>query len=136
MGYFLYPSRGWHRVCKLFLHPIRNVLTVSRVPEKSAKPTSPKSLKVAPGDEAESFEASLQRREFVIIGRARDCDVVIQDPKASRQHCKLTRREDGFMLEDLGSRNGTYVDGKKISEPLVLKANQAFKVGDTIFYLA
>jgi pSer/pThr/pTyr-binding forkhead associated (FHA) protein len=72
----------------------------------------------------------------VVIGRAPDCDVVIKDNKASRRHCKLTRQDDGFLLEDLGSRNGTFVDGAKINEPISLKTNHTFKIGDTIFYLA
>jgi pSer/pThr/pTyr-binding forkhead associated (FHA) protein len=96
----------------------------------------PSSLKITVGDEKSSIEASLQRREAVVIGRGSDCDVVIQDAKASRRHCKLSRAEEGFVLEDLGSRNGTYVNGGRISAPVLLKANQAFKIGDTVFYLA
>jgi len=82
------------------------------------------------------IETSLQKRDSVVIGRGSECDVVIKDAKASRQHCKLSRKEDGFLLEDLGSRNGTLVNGSKITEPVLLKANQTFQVGDTMFYLA
>ena len=82
------------------------------------------------------METNLQKREAVVIGRGSECDVVIQDLKASRQHCKLTRKENGFLLEDLSSRNGTLVNGTKISEPMLLKASQTFQVGDTMFYLA
>jgi len=66
---------------------------------------------------------------------APDCDVVIQDLKASRRHCQLTRKESGFLLEDLGSRNGTLVNGTKITQPMLLKVNQTFQIGDTMFYL-
>jgi pSer/pThr/pTyr-binding forkhead associated (FHA) protein len=47
----------------------------------------------------------------------------------------LTRKEDGFLLQDLGSRNGTLVNGTKISQPMLLKVNQTFQIGDTMFYL-
>ena len=96
----------------------------------------PRSLASGSGAPAKLIETSLQKRDSVVIGRGSECDVVIQDMKASRQHCKLSRREDGFLLEDLGSRNGTLVNGQKISEPVLLKANHTFQIGDTMFYLS
>jgi pSer/pThr/pTyr-binding forkhead associated (FHA) protein len=79
---------------------------------------------------------SLGRREAIVIGRGVECDVVVKDVKASRRHCRLVRKEDGFLLEDLGSKNGTYVDGKRISAQIIMRPQQTFKVGDTIFYLS
>ena len=96
----------------------------------------PKSLKLAEGEIAGSSDTDLQRRKTVVIGRGPGCDVVLKDVKASRKHCRLTRTAGSFQLEDLGSKNGTYVEGVKISAPVLLKANQAFKVGDTVLYLA
>lgn len=87
------------------------------------------------GPESKLIETSLQKRDSVVIGRGTECDVVIKDLKASRKHCQLTRKTDGFLLEDLGSRNGTLVNGNKITEPVLLKANQTFQIGDTMFYL-
>ncbi len=95
----------------------------------------PRALKVSGGQEKSLIETNLQRRNSVVIGRGTDCDVVIQDLKASRRHCQLTRNDEGFVLEDLGSRNGTYVNGGKISAPVLLKANHTFQIGDTMFYL-
>ncbi len=103
--------------------------------DKDAQSEMPSALKVSAGPEFKLIETSLQKRDSVVIGRAPDCDVVIQDLKASRRHCQLTRKTDGFLLEDLGSRNGTLVNGAKITQPLLLKANQTFQIGDTMFYL-
>lgn len=86
--------------------------------------------------EGKPVETKLGRREEIVIGRGVECDVVIKDAKASRRHCRLVRKDDGFLLEDLGSRNGTFVEGKKISEQVALKAQQTFKIGDTVFYLS
>lgn len=94
----------------------------------------PKVLKGDGGGEA--FSANLERRESVVIGRGLDCDIVIRDVKASRRHCKLTRQAGSFLLEDLNSKNGTYVDGVRIKDPILLNMNQTFKIGDTMFYLA
>ena len=103
--------------------------------ENKPKSQVPNALTVSVGDDTTIFDA-LQRRNSVVIGRAPDCDVVIQDLKASRRHCQLTRKEDGFLLEDLGSRNGTLVNGTKIAQPMLLKVNQTFQIGDTMFYLS
>ena len=87
-------------------------------------------------EENNALQATLRRRDSVVIGRGTECDVVIRDGKASRRHCQLTRKEGGaFLLEDLGSKNGTYVNGARITEPVVLKQNETFKIGETIFYL-
>lgn len=96
----------------------------------------PKALKVTSGGSDSSIETSLQRRKAIVIGRSADCDVVIRDSKASRRHCRLTRGETAFVLQDLDSKNGTYVDGQRIRGPVTLKPNQVFKIGDTVFYLA
>src|SRR5919112_144340 len=47
----------------------------------------------------------------VTIGRHPDCDVVLNDQEVSRQHAEVRREEDGFVLHDLGSLNGTKVNG-------------------------
>jgi pSer/pThr/pTyr-binding forkhead associated (FHA) protein len=106
------------------------------VAEQNDKPEVPRSLSVTAGSTEKLIETSLQKRDSVVIGRGNECDVVIHDLKASRQHCKLTRKEDGFLLEDLSSRNGTLVNGASIKEPVLLKTNHTFQVGDTMFYLA
>ncbi len=99
------------------------------------KPPLPKVLMATDGKD-KKIETDIFRRKTITIGRDADCEVVLKDPKASRKHCRLTRGEGGFMLEDLGSKNGTFVDGKKITEPMPLKATQTFKVGDTVLYLS
>jgi len=118
------------------LAPPSKAATLRLVPEKNSHESEvPSALKVSGGREPKLIETSLQKRDKVVIGRGIDCDVVIQDLKASRRHCQLTRQECGFLLEDLGSRNGTLINGVKIAEPVLLKANQTFQVGDTMFYL-
>jgi len=60
-----------------------------------------------------------------VIGNSADCDVVVDSPLASARHCRLTQTADGYILDDLGSTNGTYVDGLRItSSTRVTPANQ------------
>jgi len=49
-----------------------------------------------------------------IVGRDPGCDIVIPDPYASRRHARIFYKDDKWYVEDLGSRNGTYVDGEDI----------------------
>ena len=50
-----------------------------------------------------------------IIGRQRDCDVMIDDQAVSRQHCQITKRGDRWQIDDNNSRNGTYVNDLEIT---------------------
>jgi hypothetical protein len=53
----------------------------------------------------------------ITIGRHPDCDIVLSDPEISRQHAEVRREEDGFVLVDLGSYNGTKVNGTGVRAP-------------------
>jgi len=57
----------------------------------------------------------------VLIGRGDDCHVIIQDRQASRHHARILQTEDGYVLEDLGSKNGTFLNGQPLTAPTVLK---------------
>jgi pSer/pThr/pTyr-binding forkhead associated (FHA) protein len=65
------------------------------------------------------------------IGRLPDCDVVVDDAGASRQHAELRRTDDGFVLTDLGSTNGTLVNGSPIREHL-LEDGDRITIGESI----
>lgn len=57
----------------------------------------------------------------LIIGRDDTCQVIIQDRQVSRFHARLTVTPEGVMLEDLASKNGTYVNGSRLEEPAILQ---------------
>ncbi|HEY6779711.1 MAG TPA: FHA domain-containing protein, partial [Thermoleophilaceae bacterium] len=50
----------------------------------------------------------------VVLGRSRDCDVVVADPNVSRRHAELHRDEQGWSLVDLGSTNGIKLNGRRV----------------------
>ncbi len=57
----------------------------------------------------------------LVIGRATTCDLRIDDSSLSRQHCRIHKTNGAYFVEDLGSRNGTQVDGMRIKAPLRLE---------------
>jgi hypothetical protein len=67
------------------------------------------------------------------MGRAPDNDVVLDDPQVSRHHARLMRRGDQIMVEDLGSTNGTLVNGRRISGTHVLQPTETIAVGGSVF---
>lgn len=64
------------------------------------------------------------------IGRAPECEVMLKDSKVSRRHARLHARDGVLLLTDLGSTNGTRVNGNRISE-LVLGEGDRIQIGDT-----
>lgn len=80
---------------------------------------------------------SQQGQEFevgdvVVLGRSNETDVVLDDPYASEFHLRLVSQENGMMLHDLGSTNGTYVNGRRVSAPTELKRGDTIQVGKTV----
>jgi hypothetical protein len=51
---------------------------------------------------------------YIVVGRSQDCDLVLGDTSVSGRHARLSWRGDQILLEDLGSANGTWVDGKRV----------------------
>lgn len=81
--------------------------------------------------ERRSFPIS---REMTIIGRREDCDLRIPLGDVSRKHCRMIREADSFRMEDLGSSNGTYVNGQRIQEA-ILQPGDTVRVGPVLFVL-
>jgi len=57
-------------------------------------------------------------REPVTLGRAADCDIVLPERQISRYHARVEWDVDGYVLRDLGSKNGTFVNGERVREQL------------------
>jgi hypothetical protein len=66
----------------------------------------------------------------VVIGRSKDAAITIPDANMSRAHCAITATSQGYRLEDLGSTNGTSVNGKRVREA-VLREGDRIVFGET-----
>ncbi len=65
-----------------------------------------------------------------ILGRSSNCDIVLPGDNVSRRHARLFTKDDALFIEDLNSANGTFVNGKKITKPVMLLDGTVFRVGD------
>ncbi len=69
----------------------------------------------------------------IIIGRGEENGIVLKIPEISREHAVLTKTEEGYVIKDLGSTNGTFVDKKKVGEKYLLKPGDTVMLGDAIY---
>jgi adenylate cyclase len=67
-------------------------------------------------------------KEKITLGRSKDCDVVLLDDTVSRKHAQILKTPEGFLVKDLGSHNGTFVNGSRITQH-PLAHNDQMKIG-------
>jgi pSer/pThr/pTyr-binding forkhead associated (FHA) protein len=71
----------------------------------------------------------------VTLGRADDSTVVLTDDYASSRHARLVPGDDAWLVEDLGSTNGTYLGSSKVTRPTPVPLGQPIRIGKTVLEL-
>jgi hypothetical protein len=71
-------------------------------------------------------------RQAVVLGREESAEVSLQDPEMSRRHAGISWRDGAYVLEDLRSTNGTYLNGTLIRAPQQLNNGDTIGVGHTV----
>jgi hypothetical protein len=82
-----------------------------------------------------AYEGELEGERWVLdrkrmtIGRSVDCDIVLPKRQVSRYHARIERDDSGYLLRDLGSKNGTYVNGQEVrGDPYRLKDGDEIQI--------
>jgi pSer/pThr/pTyr-binding forkhead associated (FHA) protein len=82
-----------------------------------------------------AYEGELEGERWVLdqdqitIGRSADCDVVLPKRQVSRYHARIERDDGGYLLHDLGSKNGTFVNGEQVQdEPYRLRDGDEIQI--------
>jgi len=90
-------------------------------------------LKVIEGAKS-GAKVAVKKSEF-LIGRSQSCHLCAGSSAVSRQHCAINRTESRVTIKDLDSRNGTYVNGKKLTEETELATGDEITVGPLKFLI-
>jgi hypothetical protein len=96
------------------------------IPPKAATAAAP-SLFVVNG----AGEMTKVEKDQFIVGRSRTCDLVIASSKVSRRHCAVSRENGEFYIEDLGSPNGLWRDGVKVTKEKIRDGDE-FMISDEV----
>src|SRR5690242_15727980 len=70
--------------------------------------------------------------ETIVMGRNQECNIVLNVPAVSREHAVIRRINNQFFIEDLKSRNGTFVNNKEVTARTLLKDNDRIKICDNL----
>ncbi len=82
---------------------------------------------IAPDGELKGKRWPLVNSTF-IIGRGQDCDLILMDRQVSRHHARILRTAEGYVLEDLSSKNHTHLNGVRIKSEVVLQDGDEIQV--------
>ena len=74
----------------------------------------------------------LLEKEEILLGRDLANDIPISDPEISRRHVRFMMQGESVLIEDLGSTNGTFLNGQRISSPQQLRAGDVITLGEDI----
>jgi pSer/pThr/pTyr-binding forkhead associated (FHA) protein len=78
-----------------------------------------------------SARRALRLRPPFVLGRSRDADVFLQDGEVSRRHARFETNGGVVYLEDLQSSNGTFLNGRRVTEAIEIRAGDEIDVGTT-----
>jgi FHA domain len=99
----------------------------------AARPISRHSVLVVQGGGGLRAGAAFELDGGITIGRSPAMDIQIDDPFASGRHARIYEREGFFYVEDMGSTNGTFLNGNRLGSEELLRAEDRIRIGDTEF---
>lgn len=75
-------------------------------------------------------------KPVVVVGRDDECDIALRGPLVSREHCRFVASGDAYIVEDLGSNNGTYLNGVRVERQRLLEGDRIAVVPHILVYHA
>ena len=103
-------------------------------PKRTKRPRGePRVLVVTQG--SQTGQTAALADGVILIGRGADCQIILDDDYVSTRHARVVSGENGVYLEDLGSTNGSYVNGQRITGPTTITMSDTVRIGKTILKL-
>lgn len=100
---------------------------------RSSNKRTPTTLTVTAGSLAGTTVS--MKETGVLLGRNPECTLVLDDDFASGRHARIFRRDGGWVVEDLGSTNGTYLGSSRLTAPMPVEVGSTLRIGKTVFEL-
>jgi hypothetical protein len=108
----------------------------ARAKEKKPKRSRGQPSKLTIVNPPEQRGRSFPLGQELSVGRAAGCVITLDDTFVSQLHARVFQQDGQTFVEDLGSTNGTYLNGQKVSGPMPMGRGDQLRVGDTVMELA
>ena len=128
---FIWRSMRW-AVRGLTVEPTAGGRRARKGADGPPVPAGPSSVVVHPAD---GKPRSVKIGPSMTIGRAPECELLIDDTYASSQHARLFGKNGSWYVEDLGSTNGTFVNDQKLAAPAMVQPGDKIRIGTTTLEL-
>jgi pSer/pThr/pTyr-binding forkhead associated (FHA) protein len=103
-------------------------------PKRTKRPRGePRVLVVTQG--SQTGQSAALADGVIMIGRGADCQIILDDDYVSTRHARVVSGENGVYVEDMGSTNGSYVNGQRITAPTTITMSDTVRIGKTILRL-
>ena len=89
----------------------------------------PTTLRITKGKQA---GLTMTLGDHLRIGRSTDCQLILDDDYVSTRHARIYRTAQGYLVEDLGSTNGTYLNNERLSSPAPFTPADTLRIGRTL----
>jgi pSer/pThr/pTyr-binding forkhead associated (FHA) protein len=100
--------------------------------QRDAAPVAPRLVVLEPAEQrGRSFPIGAE----MTVGRAAGCQITLDDTYASQIHARVFLRDGQYLVEDLGSTNGTYLNRHKVAGPMVVHPGDKVQIGNTVMEL-
>ena len=127
------------RVARWIYVELRPPAPAKAAPRSAARPApasarrgkqTPRKMVVIDGEEMKGKSFTLT--DEIIIGRADRCHIVLNDTYVSQIHARVFSKNEIYMVEDMGSTNGTYINRNRVTSPTELLKGDRLKIGKTV----
>jgi hypothetical protein len=108
---------------------------VSLPASSTSQPSGVASRLVVTSGPKEGLEIPLDKEQQFTIGRSAESSLIIRDDFTSTHHARLMLWNDQWMVQDLDSTNGTFIEGRRVNIPTPVPLNTGIQVGNTTFEL-
>ena len=103
-------------------------------PKRTKRPRGePRVLVITQG--SQTGQSAALADGVIMIGRGADCQIILDDDYVSTRHARVVSGENGVYVEDMGSTNGSYVNGQRITAPTTITLSDTVRIGKTILRL-